>query len=129
MAIENNQAIETTELHQRILESITSSYASLLSNDMNNIMKTLTLFTVLLTLPTLVFSFFGMNVPLPIDDHSYVSWIIVVGISLILVAIVSIFYGKTKIITTNTLSYRLALNLTKGIIICLKLCQNFKSLL
>lgn len=127
--IENNQAIETTELHQRILESITSSYASLLSNDMNNIMKTLTLFTVLLTLPTLVFSFFGMNVPLPIDDHSYVSWIIVVGISLILVAIVSIFYGKTKIITTNTLSYRLALNLTKGIIICLKLCQNFKSLL
>ena len=115
--IENNQAIETTELHQRILESITSSYASLLSNDMNNIMKTLTLFTVLLTLPTLVFSFFGMNVPLPIDDHSYVSWIIVVGISLILVAIVSIFYGKTKVITTNTLSYRLALNLTKGIII------------
>ena len=127
--IENNQAIETTELHQRILESITSSYASLLSNDMNNIMKTLTLFTVLLTLPTLVFSFFGMNVPLPIDDHSYVSWIIVVGISLILVAIVSIFYGKTKVITTNTLSYRLALNLTKGIIIYLKLCQNFKSLL
>ena len=127
--IENNQAIETTELHQRILESITSSYASLLSNDMNNIMKTLTLFTVLLTLPTLVFSFFGMNVPLPIDDHSYVSWIIVVGISLILVAIVSIFLWKNKIITTNTLSYRLALNLTKGIIICLKLCQNFKSLL
>ena len=129
MVIENNQAIETTELHQRILESITSSYASLLSNDMNNIMKTLTLFTVLLTLPTLVFSFFGMNVPLPIDDHSYVSWIIVVGISLILVAIVSIFLmEKTKIITTNTLSYRLALNRTKGIIY-LKLCQNFKSLL
>lgn len=96
---------------------------------MNNIMKTLTLFTVLLTLPTLVFSFFGMNVPLPIDDHSYVSWIIVVGISLILVAIVSIFLmEKTKIITTNTLSYRLALNRTKGIIY-LKLCQNFKSLL
>ena len=96
LVIENNQAIETTELHQRILESITSSYASLLSNDMNNIMKTLTLFTVLLTLPTLVFSFFGMNVPLPIDDHSYVSWIIVVGISLILVAIVSIFLWKKQ---------------------------------
>ncbi len=73
LIIENNQAIETTELHQRILESITTSYASLLSNDMNTIMKTLTLFTVLLTLPTLVFSFFGMNVPLPIDDHSYIS--------------------------------------------------------
>ncbi|HDF3787447.1 TPA: magnesium transporter CorA family protein [Staphylococcus aureus] len=98
LIIENNQAIETTELHQRILESITTSYASLLSNDMNTIMKTLTLFTVLLTLPTLVFSFFGMNVPLPIDDHSYISWIIVVGISLILVVIVSIFlWPKQKL--------------------------------
>ncbi|HDC4051434.1 TPA: magnesium transporter CorA family protein [Staphylococcus aureus] len=96
LIIENNQAIETTELHQRILESITTSYASLLSNDMNTIMKTLTLFTVLLTLPTLVFSFFGMNVPLPIDAHSYISWIIVVGISLILVVIVSIFLWRKQ---------------------------------
>ncbi|HEA3015091.1 TPA: magnesium transporter CorA family protein [Staphylococcus aureus] len=96
LIIENNQAIETTELHQRILESITTSYASLLSNDMNTIMKTLTLFTVLLTLPTLVFSFFGMNVPSPIDDHSYISWIIVVGISLILVVIVSIFLWRKQ---------------------------------
>ncbi|HDB2008600.1 TPA: magnesium transporter CorA family protein [Staphylococcus aureus] len=96
LIIENNQATETTELHQRILESITTSYASLLSNDMNTIMKTLTLFTVLLTLPTLVFSFFGMNVPLPIDDHSYISWIIVVGISLILVVIVSIFLWRKQ---------------------------------
>lgn len=96
LIIENNQAIETTELHQRILESITTSYASLLSNDMNTIMKTLTLFTVLLTLPTLVFSFFGMNVRLPIDDHSYISWIIVVGISLILVVIVSIFLWRKQ---------------------------------
>ena len=96
LIIENNQAIETTELHQRILESITTSYASLLSNDMTTIMKTLTLFTVLLTLPTLVFSFFGMNVPLPIDDHSYISWIIVVGISLILVVIVSIFLWRKQ---------------------------------
>ena len=62
---------------------------------MNTIMKTLTLFTVLLTLPTLVFSFFGMNVLL-IDDHSYISWIIVVGISLILVVIVSIFLWRKQ---------------------------------
>ena len=94
--IENNQAIETTELYTRILESITTSYASLLSNEMNNIMKTLTLFTVLLTLPTLVFSFFGMNVPLPIDDHSYASWIIVIVVSLILVTIVGTFLWRKQ---------------------------------
>lgn len=91
LVIENNQALETTKLYTDILESITTSYASLLSNEMNNTMKTLTLFTVFLTLPTLVFSFFGMNVPLPIDDHSYVSWLIVIAISLVIVTIVGAF--------------------------------------
>lgn len=92
--VETNQAIETTELHTRILESITTSYESLLSNDMNTIMKTLTLFTVFLTLPTLVFSFFGMNVPLPINDHSPISWIVTLCISLVLVTVVFILLWR-----------------------------------
>lgn len=96
LVIENNQAIETTELYTGILESVTTSYSSLLSNEMNTIMKTLTLFTVLLTLPTLVFSFFGMNVPLPIDDKSYASWIIILVISLVLVTIVGIFLWRKQ---------------------------------
>lgn len=96
LVIENNQSIETTELYTNILESITTSYSSLLSNEMNNTMKTLTLFTVFLTLPTLVFSFFGMNVPLPIDDHSYVSWLIIIGVSLILVTIVGTLLWKKR---------------------------------
>lgn len=96
LLIENNQALETTRLYTDILESITTSYASILSNEMNNTMKTLTLFTVFLTLPTLVFSFFGMNVPLPIDDHSYISWLIVIGISLIIVTIVGAFLWRKQ---------------------------------
>ncbi|WP_313956725.1 CorA family divalent cation transporter, partial [Staphylococcus epidermidis] len=71
--IQNNQAIQTTQLHQPILHTITSSYPSLLSNHINNIIKTLTFFTLLFTLPTLLFTFFPINVPLPIHDHSYVS--------------------------------------------------------
>ncbi len=59
-------------------------------------MKTLTLFTVFLTLPTLVFSFFGMNVPLPIDEHSYISWIIVIGISLTIVSLVGAFLWRKQ---------------------------------
>lgn len=96
LVIENNQAIETTELYTDILESITTSYASLLSNEMNNTMKTLTLFTVFLTLPTLVFSFFGMNVPLPLNEHSYVSWLIIIGISLIFVSCVGVFLWRKQ---------------------------------
>lgn len=96
LVIENNQALETTRLYTDILESITTSYASLLSNEMNNTMKTLTLFTVFLTLPTLVFSFFGMNVPLPIDEHSYVSWVIMIAISLIIVSCVGAFLWRKQ---------------------------------
>ncbi|WP_210136997.1 magnesium transporter CorA family protein [Staphylococcus sp. GDH8C109P] len=96
LVIENNQALETTRLYTDILESITTSYASLLSNEMNNTMKTLTLFTVFLTLPTLVFSFFGMNVPLPIDEHSYISWVIVIGISLVIISFVGAFLWRKQ---------------------------------
>ncbi|RIP37356.1 magnesium transporter CorA family protein [Staphylococcus gallinarum] len=96
LVIENNQAIETTELYTDILESITTSYASLLSNEMNNTMKTLTLFTVFLTLPTLVFSFFGMNVPLPLNEHSYISWLIIIGISLVIVSCVGAFLWRKQ---------------------------------
>lgn len=96
LVIENKQAVETTELYTKILESITTSHASLLSNELNNTMKTLTLFTVFLTLPTLVFSFFGMNVPLPINDHSYISWIVVIVISLILVSFVGAFLWRKQ---------------------------------
>lgn len=96
LVIENKQAVETTELYTKILESTTTSHASLLSNELNNTMKTLTLFTVFLTLPTLVFSFFGMNVPLPINDHSYISWIVVIIISLILVSFVGAFLWRKQ---------------------------------
>ncbi|ANU13297.1 Magnesium and cobalt transport protein CorA [Planococcus halocryophilus Or1] len=95
--IENNQGIETTELYTRILDSITSSYSSLISNELNNTMKTLTLFTVFLTLPTLVFSFFGMNVALPITDDNPSSWMSTLGISLVFVAMIGWALWKRRI--------------------------------
>ncbi|MFJ8515532.1 magnesium transporter CorA family protein [Lysinibacillus xylanilyticus] len=95
--IENNQGIETTELYTRILDSITGSYSSLISNELNNTMKTLTLFTVFLTLPTLVFSFFGMNVTLPIADKDPVSWIITLVIALIFVIWIGLALWRRRI--------------------------------
>lgn len=95
--IENNQGIETTELYTRILNSITGSYSSLISNELNNTMKTLTLFTVFLTLPTLVFSFFGMNVILPISDNNRFSWIIIMIIALIFVNLIGLALWRRRI--------------------------------
>jgi len=95
--IEINQGIETTELYTRILDSITGSYSSLISNELNNTMKTLTLFTVFLTLPTLVFSFFGMNVTLPIADQDPLSWIVTLIIALIFVIWIGLTLWRKKI--------------------------------
>ncbi|SER19209.1 Mg2+ and Co2+ transporter CorA [Gracilibacillus ureilyticus] len=97
MQIENTQGMETTELYSRILDRITSSYSSLISNDMNNVMKTLTLFTIFLTLPTLVFSFFGMNVDLPFKAEGPFAWLLTIIISIILCVIVAVFLWRNRI--------------------------------
>lgn len=95
--IENNQGIETTELYTRILNSITGSYSSLISNELNNTMKVLTLFTVFLTVPTLVFSFFGMNVNLPISETSPISWVLTLLIAIIFVLWIGLVLWRRKI--------------------------------
>lgn len=91
LMIENTQALNTTELYTRILESITGSYSSLIGNEMNNIMRILTLFTVFLTIPTLVFSFFGMNVDLP-----KLTWYGTVSVALILMFVTFVILYKRK---------------------------------
>ncbi|WJP98358.1 magnesium transporter CorA family protein [Macrococcus bovicus] len=92
LMIENTQALSTTELYTNILESIAGSYSSLIGNEMNNIMRLLTLVTVFLTLPTLVFSFFGMNVDLP-----QLNWIGTVSVAFLLMALTYIFLVKKNI--------------------------------
>ena len=59
--IEMTQARETTSIYSNILESTMDTYQSIINNNMNTIMRTLTSGTIILMLPTLVASFFGMN--------------------------------------------------------------------
>ena len=59
--IEMTQARETTNIYSNILESTMDTYQSIINNNMNTIMRTLTSVTIILMLPTLVASFFGMN--------------------------------------------------------------------
>ncbi|WP_330219561.1 CorA family divalent cation transporter [Peribacillus muralis] len=79
------------------MNSITGSYSSLISNELNNTMKTLTLMTVFLTLPTLVFSFFGMNVTLPIGVQDPFSWMIILIIALIFIALIRLALWRRRI--------------------------------
>lgn len=80
---ENAQALEMSEVYSNILSGTMDAFASIISNNLNIVMKILTSITIILAVPTMVASFFGMNVPLPFGDSPY-GFIYVIIISFIL---------------------------------------------
>lgn len=69
--IENKQAIEMTEVYSSILSGMMDAFASVISNNLNIVMKFLTAVTIVLSLPTMVASFYGMNVPIPYQNSPH----------------------------------------------------------
>ncbi len=66
--IEVKQAIEMSNIFSNILSGTMDAFASVISNNLNIVMKVLTVITIVMSVPTMVFSFYGMNVldlPLP----------------------------------------------------------------
>jgi len=66
---ETRQGIYMAKIFTEVLNSITNVYSSIISNSVNQIMKLLTSFTVILMVPTLITSMYGMNIPLPMQGH------------------------------------------------------------
>lgn len=81
--IENKQAIEMVEMHSNILSSMMDTFASIISNNLNIVMRFLTSITIILAIPTMIASFWGMNVkvPLAVDGFGFF-YIAVFSISL-----------------------------------------------
>ncbi|MCX6189197.1 MAG: magnesium transporter CorA family protein [Bacteroidetes bacterium] len=74
--IENRQAIEQTSIHTNIMSGTMDTFASIISNNQNVVIKTLTTITIVLMIPTLISSFFGMNVnpdsiPFSLNPHGF----------------------------------------------------------
>jgi magnesium transporter len=67
---ENKQAIEMANIYSSILTGMMDAFASVISNNLNIVMKRLTIVSIVLMIPTLVVSFFGMNVDLPFQHNS-----------------------------------------------------------
>jgi len=84
--IEMTQARETTNIYSNILESTMDTYQSIINNNMNTIMRTLTSVTIILMLPTLVASFFGMNLVNGMENSP-----IGFGIAIVLSVAISVF--------------------------------------
>ncbi|WP_425807988.1 magnesium transporter CorA family protein [Desulfitobacterium sp. Sab5] len=76
--IENNQAIQMVEMYTNILSSMTDAFASIISNNLNMVMKFLASMTIILAVPTMIASFWGMNVSVPFSNHPFGFLIILV---------------------------------------------------
>ena len=93
LIVETSQALEMANTYTNILSSTLDAFASIISNNQNEVLKRLTTLTIVLTVPILIASIYGMNVPIPYKDTPYAFWIPVI-ISLIILAVVAWNYWK-----------------------------------
>ena len=91
---ENLQAVQMTNISGNILSQMMDAFASMISNNQNNVIKLLTSVTIVLSIPVIVASFFGMNLPLPFQEHP-IAFEITLAISLIL-SILAIYIFRRK---------------------------------
>lgn len=94
--VENKQAIEMANIYSGILNGTMDTFASVISNNQNSVMKFLTTITIVLSIPTMIASFYGMNVKsfsMPFADSEW-GFPIVIGISLIISLIIVFIFRK-----------------------------------
>ena len=92
--IEMTQARETTLIYSNILESTMDTYQSIINNNMNTVMRTLTSVTIIMMIPTLVTSMFGMNL-INGMENSPVGFVVAIIIS-ILISVISLLVFRHK---------------------------------
>lgn len=96
--IENKQAIEMSTVYSSILTSTIEIFGNIISNNLNTIMKFLAGFTIVISIPTIVASFMGMNVPLGIFTTYKYSFIIVFIISIVISLIAAIILKRKNML-------------------------------
>ncbi|WP_409291699.1 magnesium transporter CorA family protein [Peribacillus sp. SCS-37] len=93
--IENTQAIEMADTYSSILSGMMDAFASIISNNLNIVMKFLTSITIILSFPTMVASFYGMNVALPFEKSPH-AFFITMGFAVFLSAMTTLIFWKRK---------------------------------
>ena len=91
--IENKQALEMVEMHRNILENMMDAFASIISNNLNIVMKFLTSIAIIIAIPTMFASFWGMNVPVPLGANPY-GFVILCGVSFVCAIGAAIYFAR-----------------------------------
>src|SRR3989344_1194889 len=95
MIIENKESIEMVNIYSDILANTMDAYASIISNNLNIVMKFLTSVTIILALPTIVASVYGMNVSLPFQANPLAFWYTLV-MSLFLISAATLIFVRSE---------------------------------
>ncbi len=96
--VENRQALEMATIYGDILSRIMDAFSAIISNNQNNVMQILTVITLIVSLPTLISGFFGMNVGgIPLANNANGFWLIAF-ISTIICVIITILMSKNKLL-------------------------------
>ncbi len=96
--IENNQAIEMTNIYRNIIDSTRELISAVMDSRLNNVMKWLTSITLVMAIPTVISGFYGMNLPWLPFGNSTSSFFIVCLITIVLCAIVLLILRKKKML-------------------------------
>ncbi len=98
--IDNSQALEMANVYTNILNGTMEAYASIISNNLNVVIQRLTLITIILMVPTLVASFFGMNVNVPFNDSDQgnaASFYYILVFSLIISLLLALWFRRKRL--------------------------------
>lgn len=96
--VENKQAIEMANIYSGILSGMMDAFASVISNNLNIVMKVLAIITIVMAIPTMIFSAYGMNVNSALMPFagSPLAFPIIIGISVLLSVVVTVIFVKMK---------------------------------
>ncbi len=91
--LENQQIVESAKSNLKTIQNIRSSYTAIVTNNLNSVIKLLTSLTIIITIPTIIGSFFGMNVTLPLGNHPH-AFLIITLTALTSMAIAALIFRK-----------------------------------
>jgi len=92
--VENKQASEMAKIYTDILTGMMDAFTSVISNNLNRVMKLLTSLTIILSIPTIVASYFGMNVGLPFQNYAHAFTLTIVIAFVIAIVFAVVFWKK-----------------------------------
>ena len=97
LLLSTDQSVEASRANTKSIVNIRQAYSAISSNNLNRTMKILTVATVMISLPNTIFGMYGMNIGLPIQNHSW-SYVAIIGIVLSLLTLIYVLFKRKRVI-------------------------------